>query len=117
FAMNGELKSDHAFHRLFCDVVDVEPRETAESFLGKYFTSDAPAMLLSCVQKASGEKACQQRKAAMEMLVKLRYEKARPTLEKLERARQDQKQHPTPQSTQQYGCFGDSITKALDQLK
>ena len=112
FTMDESLKG-HVSHRLICEVIDVDPRETAETFLSKYFASETPAILTSCLQKASGEKACQQKKAAAEILAKLRYTKARPTLEKLERARQAEKPHPTPATS----CFGDSLTKALDQLK
>ena len=112
FTMDPSLKT-HASHHLICEVIDVEPRETAETFLSKYFESETPSILTSCLQKASGEKACQQRKAAAEMLAKLRYTKARSAIDKLERARQAEKAHPTPQTA----CFGESLAKALDELK
>jgi cytoskeletal protein RodZ len=146
FALAPGLKSDAAFRKSVCEVVDTTDQAAAQQFLRDQFgVEQTPPLLLGCIRAAvdpsrientsrlveavSGAerpelamaalrmldlgKTCAQKKAAVEVIRRLHYLRARGALIKLDRLRLAQQHRPSPA----VACFGTTIAETIEQLK
>jgi hypothetical protein len=87
--------------------------ENASRLIAAVAGAERPELAVAALRMLEVGKSCAQKKAAVEVIGRLRYLRARGALVKLDRVRLAQQSHPPAT----LACFGTTIANAIEQLK